>query len=294
MDLDDLKNLAAEAESIRFQCQCGQRLRGHRPGANVKCPKCGRVMQVPGRAAGQGQVRFECGCGKHLIGRRPGAQVKCPRCGRVLTVPAAAQPAPQAPKGAARRWVPSWRKAGRWAAMTAVALAAIWTLHVSVVSRFLRRDGRAGSGIAAQSGAPPAAGTGDVAVAEVEAGSLLLEERGLRAEQKTALVIAIAAGVMLLAVAAVVMVRSGKDQRQQRVLLREATELKERGDEFYNRQAFAQAKELYEEALDKLADVADECHVLRGILEELVRSDDIRYGSNPAYQLVEGKWVLRL
>ncbi len=109
----------------------------------------------------------------------------------------------------------------------------------------------------------------------------------------TALAIGAAAGAAALwalrAAANAVRVR-----RKHARILAEASALKDAGDELYNRRLFAEAKEKYETALARLAEFPGRCHVLQGVLEELLRSDDIKYGADPNYRYVNGKWVLHV
>ncbi len=108
---------------------------------------------------------------------------------------------------------------------------------------------------------------------------------------EAAVVVAVLAVVVWFAVA---LVRSGRERAENIRILKEASTLKDEADALYNAEEFAAAKLKYEEAVEKLEEFPGEAHVLRGIIEEVLRSDDIRYGSNPDYRRVDGKWVLTM
>ena len=101
-------------------------------------------------------------------------------------------------------------------------------------------------------------------------------------------------GVALAVLASMILTGKIRRHRDQRSLLARAAALKDQGDAFYNLRQFTEAKEAYEQALGMLAGFEGKCYVLSGMLEELLRSDDIKHGADPAYKFEDGKWVLKI
>lgn len=91
--VDTSSGLKLTAAPFEFSCHCGQRLtaRRHLAGRNVRCPRCGDSVLVPGSTAEtDSQIDVSCRvCGQRFMARRElaGKVVKCPMCSRPLTVP---------------------------------------------------------------------------------------------------------------------------------------------------------------------------------------------------------------
>lgn len=112
--------------SIAVTCECGKKLRAkdQAAGKQVRCPGCGRAVQVPSvpnRSAANAfescsvlpnevaeertgeMLQFECyGCGKTLSAPKQlaGKKAKCPRCARIVSIPELAREEPETPSAA--------------------------------------------------------------------------------------------------------------------------------------------------------------------------------------------------
>lgn len=76
---------------VEFKCEgCGRKLQVEEALAShrVKCPDCGKVMDVPGTNAPHlGIVCNNCGTDLDLNAYAAGTAVPCPKCGSIVLVP---------------------------------------------------------------------------------------------------------------------------------------------------------------------------------------------------------------
>lgn len=81
--------------ALEVKCSCGEVLHvaEQSAGKRVKCPECGKSVQVPGGGASDWQVR--CSCGQTLKAKPEwaGKRIRCPACKDELQVPARASSA---------------------------------------------------------------------------------------------------------------------------------------------------------------------------------------------------------
>jgi len=83
---------------MQVKCPCGKLLKvpDTAAGKRVKCPACGKVLQVPAESgipapppAASDKIIVECSCGKKLAApaSAAGKQVRCPACKSLIPVP---------------------------------------------------------------------------------------------------------------------------------------------------------------------------------------------------------------
>lgn len=90
-----------EPVSIVVNCTCGRKLKAKNAlaGKRVKCPMCGKVINLPKQKEAPSSIRVMCQCGQTLQANATlaGKRVRCPACSQTTVMPHAHVTTPAAP-----------------------------------------------------------------------------------------------------------------------------------------------------------------------------------------------------